>query len=100
MQHSADWITYRGIYHLSTGGETSWYGFAKAIFEKSGSFESTGLKTVTPIPSSQYPSLVKRPHYSVLNTDKLAQTFDLTMPHWKQALALVLHERLAVSCLG
>lgn len=79
-----------GIYHLTSASQVSWYGFAKAIFQLSGSFKAGKLKTLTPILSSQYPSLVQRPAYSCLDTDKFFKTFGLAPPHWNNALDLVL----------
>lgn len=70
-----------GIYHYSNEGVTTWYDFALAIFE---------LKnievTTAPIESKDYPTPAKRPHFSVLNKEKIRTTFDLSIPHWRTAL--------------
>lgn len=79
-----------GVYHLTSTSQVSWYGFAKTIFELSGSFETGKLRTLTPILSSQYPSPAQRPTYSCLDTNKISKTFGLELPHWKDALQLVL----------
>lgn len=77
-----------GIYHLSNGGCTSWYGFAKKII--AGVF-GAGFKTrLVPIPSSEYPTPSRRPAYSVLSNNKLAGQCGLVMPEWDRALELVL----------
>ena len=60
-----------GIYHVSGGSPTSWHGFARAIFQLA--FEAKKIKRMPnlfPIPSSQFPTPVTRPAYSVLHNDK------------------------------
>ena len=69
------------LYHFSNQGVCSWYDFAKAIFEISGVEVH-----VNPIETSQYPTPAKRPFYSLLNKGKLAKTFDVEIPYWKDAL--------------
>ncbi|KXX66097.1 dTDP-4-dehydrorhamnose reductase [Marichromatium gracile] len=76
-----------GLYHLTGGGEVSWYGFACAILEACG--EGCNL---TPIPSSEYPAPAPRPAYSVLDNGRFERTFGLVMPHWRDSLAQCLEE--------
>lgn len=71
-----------GVYHFSCGGETSWYEFAKAIFEK----HNIETMRVLPIPTKEYPTPAKRPPYSVLNNTKLRDTFGISLPDWQIAL--------------
>lgn len=70
-----------GIYNYCNKGVISWYEFALAIKEISGS----DCK-VNPINSEQYPTPAKRPAYSVLDTTKISQTFNLIIPFWKNSL--------------
>lgn len=70
-----------GIYHYSNEGVTSWYDFAKAIFALSGT-----EVTLTPIPSSAYPTKAKRPAFSVMNKSKIKNTFNLEIPYWSDSL--------------
>lgn len=72
---------YRGIYHFAPSGVTCWYDFARAIFE----LENIDCN-VAPIPTSAYPTPAKRPHYSVLNCDKIKRTFGISIPYWKDSL--------------
>lgn len=74
-----------GTYHLTSGGETSWYGFAQAIAELGGF--STRLE---PIPSSDYPTPARRPANSRLDNGKLWRSFGIRLPHWREALELCL----------
>lgn len=71
-----------GIYHYSNEGKISWYEFAVAIKELTKS-----NCTVHPISTSAYPTPAKRPHYSLLNKDKIVSTYHLTIPRWKTSLA-------------
>lgn len=79
----------QGIYNLSAGGQTSWYGFTKIILTHNTE-TSLRVKKLTPIPTSEYPTPARRPAYSVLSNEKLKKVFGLTMPDWDRALQLVL----------
>ncbi len=70
-----------GIYNYCNEGITSWYEFAMAIKNISGS-----KCMVNPITTNDYPTPAKRPHYSVLDTTKIKETFHLSIPGWKQSL--------------
>ena len=72
----------QGTYHFSNEGVCSWYDFAKAIFELSAI-----TCHVKPIETLDYPTPATRPHYSLLNKAKIKNTFDLTIPYWKDSLA-------------
>ena len=76
-----------GIYHFSNEGVSSWYDFAWEIQK----FAKNNCKVV-PIESSEYPSSVKRPAYSVLNKAKIKQTFQIEIPYWKTSLYKCLDE--------
>ena len=69
------------IYHFSNEGVCSWYDFAKTIFELSDIH-----CTVKPIETLDYPTPAKRPHYSLLNKAKIKNTFEITIPYWKDSL--------------
>jgi dTDP-4-dehydrorhamnose reductase len=86
----ADWWASRsGVYHLTSSGETSWCGFAEAIFEIA---MGKRAPTVVPIASSDYPTPAKRPGNSRLALDKLTAAFGLYMPGWRDALRQCLTE--------
>ena len=69
------------IYHYSNEGVASWYDFARAIME----FGSLDCK-VRPIETKDYPTLAKRPHYSVLNKTKIKTDFNIEIPYWRDSL--------------
>jgi dTDP-4-dehydrorhamnose reductase len=70
-----------GVYHYSNEGVTSWYDFATAIFELSG----TAVKTL-PIRTAEYPTKATRPAYSVMDKSKAKQTLGVAIPHWRTSL--------------
>jgi dTDP-4-dehydrorhamnose reductase len=69
------------IFHFSNEGVCSWYDFARTIFELNG----IDCK-VKPIETKDYPTPARRPNYSLMNKTKIKQTFDLTIPYWKDSL--------------
>ncbi len=71
----------KGIYHFSNSGTISWYDFALAIRDLSGS-----SCKINPIPSEAYPTPAKRPHFSVMNTDKITSVFGIEIKNWKSSL--------------
>ena len=73
--------TTKGIYHYTNEGVCSWYDFASEIMELS----NLNCK-VCPIPSSAYPTKAKRPFYSVLDKSSIKETFNISIPHWKESL--------------
>ena len=77
--------TLRGTFHLTGQGETTWAGFAEAIF--AGSADRGGkLVKVNPIPTSAYPTPATRPANSRLSGEKLAATYDLRLDPWRVSL--------------
>lgn len=70
-----------GIYHFSNEGVASWYDFTKTIHEIAGI-----TCDVKPILAASYPLPAARPHYSVLNKEKIKNTYGIEIPYWKDAL--------------
>jgi len=67
-----------GIYHMTAAGQTTWHGFARAIFE------ATGTKAdLSAIPSSAYRVAARRPRNSVLDNGKLAARLNVRLPSWQ-----------------
>ena len=71
-----------GTFHLSSEGETTWHGFAEAIFSAAG-YEGI---TVEPIPTEAYPLPAARPRYSVLSKKMLHNTFEVQATVWQDGL--------------
>ncbi|HKK76515.1 MAG TPA: dTDP-4-dehydrorhamnose reductase [Saprospiraceae bacterium] len=76
-----------GIYNFANAGVASWYDFAKAIFDM-----AEINCQVTPIPSSAYPTPAKRPHYSLLDTQKIVDALGMEISHWRDRLRQCLKE--------
>jgi dTDP-4-dehydrorhamnose reductase len=79
-----------GIYNLTSSGETSWFGFAKAILTEAAVRFGSPLPNLVPIVTADYPTPAKRPANSRLSCQRLEQTFGVTLPHWEHALSLVM----------
>ena len=71
-----------GVYHYSDEGVVSWFDFAREIARLSGS-----ACKVLPLRSSEFPTKVERPHYSVLDKSKVKEVFGVDVPYWKDSLA-------------
>lgn len=71
-----------GIYHFSNEGVCSWYDFAVEIATVAG---NTNCR-INPCHSSEFPSPVTRPPYSVLDKTKIKNTFDIDIPHWRESM--------------
>ena len=70
-----------GLYHFSDEGVCSWFDFACAIRDLSGH-----TCDIRPCHSEEFPSKVRRPHFSVLDKTKVRETFGITVPHWYDSL--------------
>lgn len=82
-----------GIYHITSSGKTSWHRFARRII--ADAFELGLLDqqpSINAIPSSQYPTPAQRPSYSVLDCNKLFETFNIKMPNWQTSLQLCMQK--------
>jgi len=76
-----------GVVHLTASGETSWYGFARAIVDglrKRG--VNLTVDEVVPIKTEDYPTPAKRPLNSRLDLTRLREVFKITPAHWLDAL--------------
>lgn len=76
------WRGNTGIYNYSNEGVCSWYDFAMTIRKMAGHEACQ----INPCHSSEYPSPVKRPAYSVLDKSKFKQTFHLSIHYWAESL--------------
>lgn len=73
------------IYHLAGAGETHWAGFARAIFAESGK-RGGPVAEVVGVPSTDYPTRVRRPANSRLDCMRMAQTFGYRAPPFSISL--------------
>ncbi|HJV48595.1 MAG TPA: dTDP-4-dehydrorhamnose reductase [Geothrix sp.] len=77
-----DW---QGLVHMTCAGETTWYGFAQAIFEAKGM-----AADLSPCSTADYPTPAKRPAYSVLSGERRRSLGPDLMPDWREALTEVI----------
>lgn len=74
----------KGIYHYSNEGVCSWFDFTKMIAQYAGNTSCD----IRPCHSSEFPSPVTRPSYSVLDKTKIKKTFGLSIPYWTDSLQI------------
>ena len=77
-----------GVYHFSNEGVCSWYDFTKAIHRLAGIVDCK----VKPLHTEEYPTLAKRPHYSVLDKTKIKETYHIEIPYWMDSLQVCISE--------
>jgi dTDP-4-dehydrorhamnose reductase len=70
-----------GIYHAVNSGEATWCEFASVIVARAGI-----AAEVLPVASKDYPTVARRPAYSVLDNTKIARALGRPIPHWTEAL--------------
>lgn len=91
-----------GIYHLAASGFTSWFDYANHVItlarqaeqkaEQAGTAIKIKAQTITPVPTSAFPTPARRPHNSRLDTRKLQTTFGLSLPPWQTGVNRMLKE--------
>lgn len=74
-----------GVFHYSNQGQISWFEFAQTIFELVNHHI-----VLEQILTKDYPTLATRPLYSVLDTSKISEAFNLEIPFWKDGLVTAL----------
>lgn len=96
-----------GLYHLSNSGQTSWHAFAEAIIQQycllqptrnwpALALEADGLTAVS---AAEYLTRARRPANSLLNNERLAKQFGLTLAYWQDELHGVI-DKLAIETLA
>jgi dTDP-4-dehydrorhamnose reductase len=91
-----------GTYHMTAGGSTNWSEFAAAIIQHASAategkkqpawlvtaLNGASLMTrhIVPITTAEYPTPARRPPYSVLSNERLAETFGFRLPDWRAQL--------------
>ena len=86
-----------GTYHAVAQGETSWHGYARHVIEfarAAGRPVMVAPGAIEPVPTSAFPTPAQRPGNSRMNTNKLRDTFDLSLPTWQAGVDRLLTEVL------
>lgn len=100
FDRTGNWTELSGTYHMTAGGETSWFEFAKAILEEAKKQATSPppwfaaathgkpllSREVTPITTAEYPTPARRPEYSVLSNTHCARTFGIELADWRTQL--------------
>jgi dTDP-4-dehydrorhamnose reductase len=88
-----------GIYHLVSGGETTWHGYADHVIAQAKLMMPEmdwKVKEIASVPTSAFPTPAIRPLNSRLCTHKLQQAFCLVLPPWQQGVERMMAEILPV----
>ncbi|MEP6907100.1 MAG: dTDP-4-dehydrorhamnose reductase [Pseudoxanthomonas sp.] len=87
-----------GTYNLVTSGQTSWHGFAEAIFTQAVAHELLGkAPKVIAISTADYPTPARRPAYSLLDNARLSKALGVEFPDWQHGLEQVMGELAGLS---
>jgi dTDP-4-dehydrorhamnose reductase len=88
---SANGCDNAGIYHLAGEGETSWHGFAAAIFASLArrGRRVPGLQAIT---TAEYPTEARRPQNSCLDSSRAERIFGVRLPSWRSSLEACLDQ--------
>jgi dTDP-4-dehydrorhamnose reductase len=87
-----------GTYHAVASGETNWFEYARFVIEwarANGLPIKVAADAVKPVPTSGYPTPAQRPLNSRLDTRKLRNAFNITLPHWQTGVRRMLMEAYA-----
>ncbi len=87
-RNRAEW----GAYHFCGAGRTNWFEFTKAIVEQGRKYETLKVREIHPITTSEYPVPAPRPGNSVLDCGKIARTFGIEPPPWRNSLEQMMRE--------
>jgi dTDP-4-dehydrorhamnose reductase len=79
-------LRFGGIFHATGSGETTWHGLAVATFEEARRHNGPSPE-VEPITTADWPTPAQRPADSRLDNGKLADSFGVTLPPWRESLA-------------
>ena len=89
-------VEYRGVFHATGTGSTTWHGLALAAFEEAAR-HGRPMPTVTPIATADWPTPARRPPDSRLDSSKLERVFSTRLPEWRPSLARTVDAIIAAS---
>jgi dTDP-4-dehydrorhamnose reductase len=87
-----------GIYHVAAAGETSWHEIAQVVVTEArrlGAELALAPEAIEPIASSEYPTPATRPLNSRLDTAKVRETFQISLPDWRLGIERTVAELVA-----
>lgn len=74
-----------GLYHFSNNGQATWYDFTIEIAKLIGNYN---IDKIQPVPF--FKTKAKRPKFSVLDKNKISTILPQEIPHWKDALKVLM----------
>ncbi len=95
LRAALQYPTLTGTYHAVAAGETSWHGYATMVIDwarAQGLPVTVAADGVVPVPTSAFPTAARRPLNSRLDTRRLHESFQLTMPPWRAGVLRMLAE--------
>lgn len=87
-----------GTYHVAAAGETSWHEIAQVVVTEArrlGADLKLTAEAIEPVASSEYPTAATRPLNSRLETAKLRETFEISLPDWRLGIERTVAELVA-----
>lgn len=84
-----------GLYHMTAGGETSWYAYAAFVLDfarRAGMALRVPPEAIEAVSTNAFPTAAKRPHNSRMDTTKLRRAFGLNLPPWQGGVKRMLSE--------
>ncbi len=90
---------YRGVFHATGAGETTWHGFATAIFAEAAALGQP-VPAVQAITTADWPTPAQRPADSRLDCGKLARVFGTALPDWRTSLAPIISKLIIMDAAG
>ncbi|MCK4934429.1 MAG: dTDP-4-dehydrorhamnose reductase [Simkaniaceae bacterium] len=88
-------LSQEGVFHFANQGNTTWYAFAKEIYSH---LKLMGMpvkcQTIKPVLTECYPTVARRPPFSVLSTQKLEKTLQIAPRDWQESLKEYLEEEV------
>lgn len=82
-----------GVYHFSCEGKTSWYEFAKRVYEKSKEYQLIKKNVIiSSIKTNEYPTKAKRPKNSSFSKEKIKKTFNIEINKWQESVDSFLYD--------
>ncbi len=86
-----------GVYHWTDAGVASWYDFAVAIQEEAVALGKLARSIpIVPIRTADYPTVARRPAYSVLDCTRSWRDLEVTPIHWREGLRRMMGEALVI----
>jgi dTDP-4-dehydrorhamnose reductase len=76
-----------GVFHAAGSGDTTWHGFAQAVFRNAARHGARVPATVEAIATAEYPTPARRPANSRLDCGRLEAVFGISLPDWRDSLS-------------